>query len=224
MFYFSGTGKYYKCRKLMKQRFNKSICTSQTCSFNDIYQPIPIPSSLKFVAIAAWYPVFKVLAPYLSLSPNKDNNYEFNNLTLSQIKYTIKTICNQPWPLVQSPDKYRPCKFVNLAFNNDTSFLFFIVLCFNSMLHWTLFEYGYSMTDENLKKFQIVKTLNSNEIGWTLGYMINQTNYLLPQYRPKRLLTQDEFIILLSLSIILFIISLIAASIAMYIFKKTRKH
>jgi hypothetical protein len=84
------------------------------------------------------------------------------------------------------------------------------------MYHWILLEDGYSMTDANFKNFQIVNTINSETIGWTLGYMINQTNYLDPEYRPSRLLTQGEFIgimicflVLLVMSIIIIIISII---------------
>jgi hypothetical protein len=72
------------------------------------------------------------------------------------------------------------------------------------------------MTDDNIKNFQVVNTINSDQIGWTLGYMINQTNYLDPEYRPSRLLTQAEFIgiiicflVLLVISIILIIINII---------------
>jgi hypothetical protein len=79
------------------------------------------------------------------------------------------------------------------------------------MYHWTLLEHGYSMTDENLKNFHIVKTINSNEIGWTLGYMINQTNYLDPEYRPGRLLTKNEFSGLVFLCLFFLILSTLIA-------------
>lgn len=62
------------------------------------------------------------------------------------------------------------------------------------MYQWTLYEYGYNMTNENLKNFHVVKQIGADEIGWTLGYMINQTNSLDAEYRPARLLTKGEFI------------------------------
>lgn len=99
--------------------------------------------------------------------------------------------------------------------------ILYLVLCFNAMFQWTLFEYGYSLNNENLKKFQIIKKFNSNEIGWTLGYMINQTNYLQPQYRPMRLLSLSEFIGLLNLCLILFIISSAVTIITIYSFRNT---
>ena len=96
-----------------------------------------------------------------------------------------------------------------------------LVLCFNAMYQWTLFEFGYHMTDENLKNFQIVKQINSNEIGWTLGYMINQTNGLDPQYRPERLLTKGEFAGLLFLCISALILSLIVVFVAARSWRRT---
>ncbi len=102
-------------------------------------------------------------------------------------------------------------------------FLLYIVLCFNSIHQWTLFEYGYSMADENLKNFQIVKTIDSDEIGWTLGYMINQTNYLDPDHRPARLINQGEFIGLLVVCILFFIISSFAIGIVIYMYKTHHK-
>jgi hypothetical protein len=88
------------------------------------------------------------------------------------------------------------------------------------MYHWTLFEHGYGMTDDNLKNFHIIKTIDSNEIGWTLGYMINQTNYLEPEYRPARLLTKSEFGGLLFLCLLFVIISTITVITTIYYFKK----
>jgi hypothetical protein len=92
------------------------------------------------------------------------------------------------------------------------------------MYHWTLFEYGYSMTNDNFKNFQIVKTIDSTEIGWTLGYMINQTNYLDPEYRPTRLLTRAEFIGIIICFLVLLVISIITIVITIIIHKRRQKY
>ena len=88
------------------------------------------------------------------------------------------------------------------------------------MYHWTLLEYGYALSETNIKNFQIVNKINSNDIGWTLGYMINQTNYLSPEYRPSRLLTQAEFIGILVCFIVLLVISLVVLMGAIVIHKR----
>jgi hypothetical protein len=92
------------------------------------------------------------------------------------------------------------------------------------MYHWTLFEYGYSMTDENLKNFHIMKTIETNEVGWTLGYMINQTNALAAENRPGRLLTQGEFAGLLALCLFLLVASIFIAALCMYYYKHRRNY
>ena len=74
---------------------------------------------------------------------------------------------------------------------------------------------GYSMNDGNIKNIQLVKNIDSNEIGWTLGYMINQTNYLEAEYRPARLLSQAEFIGILVCFLVLLVASIVAIVIVM---------
>jgi apyrase len=91
------------------------------------------------------------------------------------------------------------------------------------MYHWTLVSCGYSMNDNNLKNFQIVRTINSTQIGWTLGYMINQTNYLDSQYRPARLLTQAEFIGIIICFIVIFISSIILFVVTIIIHQRRKK-
>ncbi|CAF2709893.1 unnamed protein product [Rotaria sp. Silwood2] len=204
IFSFIGSGNFSVCSDTVRERLNKSACTSKDCSFNNVYQPVPIPPSNKFIAISAWYTTFNNLAPNVSLSPNKDGNFDFNSVNFNQIKAAIAAICSQPWSDMSEPDKYRP------------------FLCFNSMYHWTLLEYGYSMTDENLKNFHIVKSINSNDIGWTLGYMINQTNAIDPELRPTRLITKNEFGGLLFLCLFFLILSAIITIIAMKYYKRRR--
>ena len=91
------------------------------------------------------------------------------------------------------------------------------------MYHWTLIRDGYGITDNTLKRFQVVRTIDSNEIGWTLGYMINQTNYLDPEYRPKRLLTQAEFIGLLVTFSFLLLVSIVLVIGIIFIYRQHRR-
>jgi hypothetical protein len=92
------------------------------------------------------------------------------------------------------------------------------------MYHWTLLEDGYGMNDDNLKNFHIIKTVNNNEIGWTLGYMINQTNYLEPEYRPARMLTKSEFAGFLVLCSVVFLASTVMGILSIYHFHRYRHY
>ena len=63
---------------------------------------------MNFIAMSAWYSVFKTLALNVTLTPDEDGNYNFDTVTLAQIKHAIGTICNQSWDEIIGPDQYRP--------------------------------------------------------------------------------------------------------------------
>jgi hypothetical protein len=107
-----GVGDYTRCQTLMRQGFNKSSCSSTSnCSFDGVYQPVPISSSLKFIGMSALYTTFQTLAPNIPLSSNSNGNFDLSTINLTQIQNAIRTVCNQSWLNLSSPDtKYRPCK------------------------------------------------------------------------------------------------------------------
>jgi hypothetical protein len=100
----------------MLQRFNKSSCTSSNnYSFDGVYQPVPISSSLKFIGISALYSTFTTLAPSIPLASDTNGNYNFSSLNFTQLFATIQTICTQPWSNLSNPDlKFRPCKILGI--------------------------------------------------------------------------------------------------------------
>ncbi len=217
---YRGTGNSTQCQLLMRARFNKSSCSSANCSFDGVYQPFPLSSSLKFIAISAFYTTFNMLAPYIPLVSDSNGNFDLRSTNRTQIQLTIQNICDQPWSNLSNSDtSFRPCRISIFS----CFFIFFLVLCFNSMYHWTLLDYGYSMTDENFRNFQFVTQIDSNQIGWALGYMINQTNYLDAEYRPSRLLTRGEFIGILICFLVLLVLSLILLFLTILIRLRRRK-
>lgn len=80
------------------------------------------------------------------------------------------------------------------------------------------------MTNENLKNFHIVGAIGPNEVDWTVGYLINQTNSLQSEKRPSRLLTKNEFAGLLSLCVFVLILSIPATIFAAFQFRKRRDY
>ncbi len=94
----------------MRERFNKLSCSSTSnCSFDGVYEPLPISSSLKFIGISAFYSTFTTLAPSVPVSPDSNGNYQFSSTNLTQIYNAIETICDQSWSNVSTTDtKYRP--------------------------------------------------------------------------------------------------------------------
>jgi hypothetical protein len=116
-FVFRGTGNYARCRSLMRQRFDKSSCSSSNCSFDGVYQPVPISSSLKFIAMSGFYSVFDTLAPNISLAADSNNNYNLSSTNLTQIYAAVEKICKQTWTNLINPEKtYRPCKIFFFLF------------------------------------------------------------------------------------------------------------
>lgn len=97
----------------MEDRLNKSSCLStSTCSFDNVYQPIPISSSLKFIAISAFYTTFTTLASNIPLTSDSNGNYDLSSTNLTQIYATIKNVCDQSWLNLTNPEvRYRPCRF-----------------------------------------------------------------------------------------------------------------
>jgi hypothetical protein len=96
----------------MSQRLNKLLCSySNSCSFDNVYQPLPISSSLKFIGISAFYSTFVTLAPSIPLVSDTGGNFDLSSMNFTQLFATIQTICSQPWSNLSNPDtKYRPCR------------------------------------------------------------------------------------------------------------------
>jgi hypothetical protein len=115
-FLLRGTGDSEECAYAVQERFNKSVCTFTTCSFDNVYQPKPIPPAMKFIAMSAWFSTFNNLAPNVSLAKNTDGNYDLDTVNLTQIKTAIAKICNQSWSDILQPDQYRPCKIKEYFF------------------------------------------------------------------------------------------------------------
>ncbi len=112
LIYSRGTGNYTGCQVLIRQRLNKSACSSiLNCTFDGVYQPNPISTSLKFVAFSAVYSAFVTLAPIIPLASDLNANYNLATTNLTQIQAAIETVCNQLWSNLTNPEpKYRPCE------------------------------------------------------------------------------------------------------------------
>jgi len=56
-------------------------------------------------------------------------------------------------------------------------------LCFDAWYMWLLVTYAIGFKNEDLKRLTFANTFPTGKVGWTLGYMINQTNYIPAEYR-----------------------------------------
>ena len=58
-------------------------------------------------------------------------------------------------------------------------------LCFDAWYMWLLLTYGVGFQQDDLKRLSFANTFPTGKVGWTLGYMINQTNYIPAEFREK---------------------------------------
>lgn len=78
-------------------------------------------------------------------------------------------------------------------------------LCFDAWYMWLLLTYAIGFKDDDLKRLSFANTFPTGKVGWTLGYMINQTNYIPAEFREKPI-GKRQF---LSWVTILFVVALI---------------
>lgn len=79
-------------------------------------------------------------------------------------------------------------------------------LCFDAWYVWLLLTYGIGFQADDLQRLTFTNSLPTGKVGWTLGYMINQTNYIPAEYR-ERLLSRPSFIGWLSGSLVIIILT-----------------
>jgi len=81
-------------------------------------------------------------------------------------------------------------------------------LCFDAWYMWLLLTYAIGFKDNDLKRLSFANTFPTGKVGWTLGYMINQTNYIPAEYREK-IIKKNHFISWFIISLIIILITLI---------------
>jgi hypothetical protein len=94
-------------------------------------------------------------------------------------------------------------------------------LCFDAWYMWLLLTYGIGFKQEDLERVSFAFTFPTGKVGWTLGYMINQTNYIPAEYR-ERIITKNNFIGWLSGSLSIAFVAFIFLLLTCYIFYKQR--
>ncbi|UJR14965.1 hypothetical protein I4U23_001944 [Adineta vaga] len=90
-------------------------------------------------------------------------------------------------------------------------------LCFDGWYMWLLLTYGIGFKNDDLKRLSFANTFPTGKVGWTLGYMINQTNYIPAEYR-ERIITRHGFVGWLTSSFIIALITLIFLLVTSYMY------
>ncbi|NXF91602.1 ENTP8 diphosphohydrolase, partial [Eubucco bourcierii] len=152
----TGTGEPAACSAAIKELFNFSCGTNQSCGFNGVYQP---PVRGDFFAFSGLYHSLHLL-----------------NLTggqpLSVVHSTVRQLCNSSWQKVQEKFPTTSSRQLRDA-------------CAASSYTLTLLLRGYSFDHSSWPHIHFVQQVADADVGWTLGYMLNLTN-MIPSEAPQR--------------------------------------
>ncbi|BFZ00979.1 hypothetical protein BsWGS_04018 [Bradybaena similaris] len=154
-FTFVGGSNNTQCASLLnKTLFNNSNCLYDSCSFNGFYQP---PVSGLFYAFSSFYYV----TDFLNLSTSNNSYFKYQDfLTATDM------ICNCSWPQLQK-FPVTPQEKGNLMF-----------YCLQSNFISLLLLGGYHFSDSLWMLINFVDRVVTTEIGWTLGFVLNESiNY-----------------------------------------------
>ncbi|KAL6457905.1 hypothetical protein MHYP_G00331350 [Metynnis hypsauchen] len=151
---FVGSGNSQQCSSVMNNLVNQSNCALfPDCGFNGVYQP---PVNGEFYAFSAYFYTFD----FLGLAPRTP---------LPQVLSTIDSFCSKSWDTLLS--QYPKVKEKYLR-----------DYCASAHYIMTILLKGYKF-NATWDQIYFVKQVADNDIGWTLGYMLNLTN-LIPSERP----------------------------------------
>ncbi len=90
-------------------------------------------------------------------------------------------------------------------------------LCFDAWYMWLLLTHAIGFQEDDLQRVSFANTFRTGKVGWTLGYMINQTNYIPAEYR-ERILTKNSFIGWLMVSLTITLITFVFLLLTCYIY------
>ena len=94
-------------------------------------------------------------------------------------------------------------------------------LCFDAWYIWLLLTYAIGFKENDLDRLSFAIKFPTGKVGWTLGYMINQTNYIPAEYR-ERTITTERFIGWLLASLAVTFTASMLLLITCYIYCKQR--
>ncbi|XP_038599841.1 ectonucleoside triphosphate diphosphohydrolase 1 [Tachyglossus aculeatus] len=165
-----GTGNFAQCQKSLENIFNTSFCSYSRCSFNGIFLP---PVRGDFRAFSAFYFVMN----FLNLTAKEGSS-------LKNVTKKIEDFCSRPWEEVKT------------SFS-DIKEKYLSEYCFSGTYIVTLLHLRYGFTDENWKDIQFMGKIGDSDAGWTLGYMLNQTNMIPAEQAPSPPLSHPVYVFLM---------------------------
>ncbi|KAK6185008.1 hypothetical protein SNE40_007339 [Patella caerulea] len=152
-FHFVGESNATACQAFVEENlFNfTETCNYKQCSFNGQYQPHVFG---EFYAFSSFYYV----TTFLNLT---QDNKQFS---LEEFKNTTAEFCSKTWEEIENIPaalpKQRPW------------------YCFQANYIITMLTKGYKFNDENWNTLKFVGQVEKTDIGWALGFMLNESNQI----------------------------------------------
>uniref|UniRef100_UPI00358F5C92 ectonucleoside triphosphate diphosphohydrolase 2-like isoform X2 n=1 Tax=Myxine glutinosa TaxID=7769 RepID=UPI00358F5C92 len=182
---FVGTGNSNGCRAAVETLFNLSSCSENPeCSFNGVYQPNVFRS---YMAFAAFYYTISGL----------NLTSEEGMVQLEEFENGLAEFCNKTWQEIKLQEPKQKDERLR-------------EVCFNGHLVHTLLLAGYKFDGNSFENIRFLKKVNGMSLGWTLGFMLNQTNNIPAEEIPPKALPLEGVILLLLLFSVLLLLALAA--------------
>ncbi|CAL1540540.1 unnamed protein product [Lymnaea stagnalis] len=181
---FLGTSNGSACESLLSSSlFNTSSCPYSRCSFNGIYQPEPAGA---FYAFSSFFYVTN----FLNLSTSTTSSFKHNDLVSA-----IKKICNSSWvELLELP----------VTKQEKANLMWY---CLQSTYIDLLLYEGYNFSDTMWTAINFVEKISATEVGWTLGFVLNESgNY--PENYPEVAIYTITFSLLMVLFCLFIVVSI----------------
>ncbi|KAM6980726.1 ectonucleoside triphosphate diphosphohydrolase 8 [Aplochiton taeniatus] len=154
-FTFTGSGDSQMCLSEVKSIINLTNCSfAPNCGFDGVYQP---PVNGDFFAFSAYYYTFS----FLGLTPKS---------SLTQTITSIDTFCRRTWDSLKLEYSTVKEKFLR-------------DYCASGHYIRAVLQEGYKFNQGNWENIYFQRQVAGIDVGWTLGYMLNQTN-MIPPDRP----------------------------------------
>ncbi|CAF3336278.1 unnamed protein product [Rotaria sp. Silwood2] len=197
IFKFIGIGNATQCRRNLinlfdAKRNDKTVnCSfkSEYCTFDHAFQP-NLPENIKFIGLSGYYYVFNNLAHGMPKpKQSTTERYKLRDFPQEIINQRLFNVCETHYQKLYHQESMTP--------NNEQHKR---GLCFDAWYMWLLLTYAIGFKENNLKRLSFANTFPTGKVGWTLGYMINQTNYIPAEFRERKL-SKNHFIGRLSTSL-----------------------
>ncbi|UJR31709.1 hypothetical protein I4U23_019189 [Adineta vaga] len=204
-FTFVGTGNASQCRQRLinlfdAKRNDKTVNCSfkkDYCTFDHTFQPL-LPTKIHFIGLSGYYYVFNNLAHGMSKPPGlTKERYKLKDFSSKEISQRLISVCETLYPTLYEQE-------LMTADNEQHK----RALCFDAWYMWLLLTYAIGFTENDLKRVSFANRFPTGKVGWTLGYMINQTNYIPAEFR-ERPIGKNQYFSWVTLSLIMALVTLL---------------